>query len=38
MTEIEKEIYIENYPKPISLKSTEKIIEQMKKMYVELNY
>ena len=30
MTEIEKEIYIENYPKPISLQSTEKIIEQMK--------
>ena len=30
MAEIEKEVYIKNYPKPISLKSTEKIIEQMK--------
>ena len=30
MEDIQNENYIENYPKPISLKSTEKIIEQMK--------
>ena len=34
---VEKEKYLENYPKPITLKSQEKIIEQMKNNICQIN-
>ena len=37
MKEITKEQYLENYPKPISLKSTEIIVDQMKNNVCKIN-